>query len=86
MCNESSGAFPEQPAPQTDGEHKADDVVIEIKDLNKSFKSKEGEINALSSIGLTVKRGEIVGIIGFSGAGKSTLVRCINALDRKSVV
>lgn len=82
MCNESSGAFPEQPAPQTDGEHKADDVVIEIKDLNKSFKSKEGEINALSSIGLTVKRGEIVGIIGFSGAGKSTLVRCINALER----
>lgn len=82
MCNESSGAFPEQPAPQTDGEYKADDVVIEIKDLNKSFKSKEGEINALSSIGLTVKRGEIVGIIGFSGAGKSTLVRCINALER----
>ena len=82
MCNESSGAFPEQPAPQTNGEHKADDVVIEIKDLNKSFKSKEGEINALSSIGLTVKRGEIVGIIGFSGAGKSTLVRCINALER----
>ena len=82
MCNESSGAFPEQPAPQTNGEHKADDVVIEIKDLNKSFKSKEGEINALSSIGLTVKRGEIVGIIGFSGAGKSTIVRCINALER----
>lgn len=82
MCNESSGAFPEQTAPQTDGEHTADDVVIEIKDLNKSFKSKEGEINALSSIGLTVKRGEIVGIIGFSGAGKSTLVRCINALER----
>ena len=82
MCNESSGAFPEQPAPQTNGEHKADDVVVEIKDLNKSFKSKEGEINALSSIGLTVKRGEIVGIIGFSGAGKSTLVRCINALER----
>ena len=82
MCNESSGAFPEQPAPQTNGEHKADDVVIEIKELNKSFKSKEGEINALSSIGLTVKRGEIVGIIGFSGAGKSTLVRCINALER----
>lgn len=82
MCNESSGAFPEQPAPQTNGEHKADDVVIEVKDLNKSFKSKEGEINALSSIGLTVKRGEIVGIIGFSGAGKSTLVRCINALER----
>ncbi len=82
MCNESSDAYAEQPSPQTGEEQKADDVVIEIKDLNKTFKSKEGEINALSSIELTVKRGEIVGIIGFSGAGKSTLVRCINALER----
>lgn len=82
MCNESSDAYSEQPVPQTGEEQKADDVVIEIKDLNKTFKSKEGEINALSSIELTVKRGEIVGIIGFSGAGKSTLVRCINALER----
>lgn len=60
----------------------SDETVIEIKDLNKTFKSKEGEVNALSSIDLTVKRGEIVGVIGFSGAGKSTLVRCINALER----
>lgn len=82
MCNESSDAYSEQPAPPPNEEQKADDVIIEIKDLNKTFKSKEGEINALSSIELTVKRGEIVGIIGFSGAGKSTLVRCINALER----
>lgn len=60
----------------------ADDIVIEIRNLCKTFKSKEGETNALSSIDLTVRRGEIVGIIGFSGAGKSTLVRCINALER----
>lgn len=69
MCCEQSGTGTEEP-------------VIEIKDLNKTFKSKEDEVNALSSIDLTVKRGEIVGIIGFSGAGKSTLVRCINALER----
>lgn len=69
MSNEQSGAC-------------TDETVIEIKDLNKTFKSKEGEVNALSSVNLTVKRGEIVGIIGFSGAGKSTLVRCINALER----
>lgn len=58
------------------------DAVIEIKNLNKTFRSKEGEINALSDVNLTVRRGEIVGIIGFSGAGKSTLVRCLNALER----
>lgn len=64
------------------GNPNADEVVIEIRNLHKTFKSKEGEINALSDIDLSVRRGEIVGIIGFSGAGKSTLVRCINALER----
>ena len=69
MCYETNGA-------------NTDDAVIEIKNLNKTFRSKEGAISALSDVNLTVKRGEIVGIIGFSGAGKSTLVRCINALER----
>ena len=58
--------------------------MIEIKHLNKTFPSRHGsgEIVALDDINLTVRDGEIFGIIGLSGAGKSTLVRCMNLLER----
>ena len=56
--------------------------MIEIKDLSKSFKSQNGDFEALKNINITIKDGEIFGIIGMSGAGKSTLVRCINMLER----
>ena len=56
--------------------------MIEIKNLEKSFKTSYGTITALKDINLTVNDGEIFGIIGLSGAGKSTLVRCINLLER----
>jgi len=39
---------------------------------------------ALDDVSLTVREGEIFGIIGYSGAGKSTLVRLINALERST--
>ncbi len=51
--------------------------MIELKHITKSY----GNFTALNDINLTVKDGEIVGIIGQSGAGKSTLVRCINMLE-----
>jgi len=54
---------------------------IEIKDIHKSFHTKQGDISVLKGINLSVKKGEIFGIVGFSGAGKSTLVRCINRLE-----
>ena len=56
--------------------------VIEIKDLYKSFISKDKTVEALEDINLTINEGEIYGIIGMSGAGKSTLVRCINYLEQ----
>ncbi len=56
--------------------------MIELKNLNKTFKTSNGNIVALDGIDLTVNDGEIFGIIGLSGAGKSTLVRCINLLER----
>ena len=43
---------------------------------------KDGAVNALKDINLTIPDGSIYGIIGMSGAGKSTLVRCINLLER----
>ena len=57
-------------------------IVIEIKNLSKTYQSAAGEITALRDISLTINDGEIFGIIGLSGAGKSTLVRCINYLEK----
>ena len=56
--------------------------MIEIKHLSKTFQMKDGAVNALKDISLTIPDGSIYGIIGMSGAGKSTLVRCINLLER----
>ena len=56
--------------------------MIEIKHLSKTFQMKDGAVNALQDINLTIPDGSIYGIIGMSGAGKSTLVRCINLLER----
>ena len=56
--------------------------MIEIKHLSKTFQMKDGAVNALKNIDLTIPDGSIYGIIGMSGAGKSTLVRCINMLER----
>lgn len=56
--------------------------MIELVDLNKTFKTSQGEVMAVRDVNLTIGDGDIFGIIGFSGAGKSTLVRCINLLER----
>ncbi len=55
---------------------------IEIKNLTKSFETKEHRVEALRNINLDVEKGDIYGIIGMSGAGKSTLIRCLNYLER----
>ena len=54
----------------------SDEVAVVIQDLRKSF----GATEVLKGVSLTVKKGEVVCIIGPSGSGKSTLIRCINAL------
>ena len=56
--------------------------IIQIKNLYKSYPSKNGPAVALEDINLDIYPGEIFGIIGLSGAGKSTLVRCINFLEK----
>lgn len=61
---------------------KADNNLIQIRDLTKIYQGSAGEVVALDNVSLRVRKGEIYGIIGFSGAGKSTLIRCVNMLER----
>ena len=56
--------------------------IIEIKNLGKTFTTKNGSVRALDNINISINKGDIYGIIGMSGAGKSTLVRCMNLLER----
>jgi D-methionine transport system ATP-binding protein len=57
-------------------------AVIELEQVNKTYSGKNGAVQALKEVSLSVEEGEIFGVIGLSGAGKSTLVRCINLLER----
>ena len=55
--------------------------IVEVRNLSKTFLTKDGQVDALRDINLSVEKGDIYGIIGMSGAGKSTLVRCLNYLE-----
>lgn len=50
--------------------------MIEIQNVSKNF----GDIKALSNINLTIRQGEIFGMVGSNGAGKSTLLRIISGV------
>ena len=53
------------------------DEIIRTEGLKKNF----GDLEVLKGIDVTIKRGEVVSIIGPSGGGKSTFLRCLNLLE-----
>ncbi len=56
--------------------------LLEIKDLNISYKTRKETIVASSNVNFTLERGEILGIVGESGSGKSTIANAIiNLID-----
>ncbi|MET7337434.1 ABC transporter ATP-binding protein [Nonomuraea sp. NPDC005650] len=52
--------------------------VLEIRGVSKSY----GRVHALRNVDLTVRKGEMVSIVGPSGSGKSTLLQIAGTLDR----
>jgi polar amino acid transport system ATP-binding protein len=52
--------------------------MIEVGDIYKSF----GKVKALNGVTTTIKKAEVVVIIGPSGSGKSTFLRCLNHLEK----
>jgi polar amino acid transport system ATP-binding protein len=57
-----------------------DDVLLRVEGLHKHY----GALHVLRGIDLTVRRGEVVVVIGPSGSGKSSLLRCLNRLEDPS--
>lgn len=55
--------------------------MLELKNVNKTYKLKDDNLKALKDVTIKVEDGEIFGVIGHSGAGKSTLLRVLADLE-----
>ena len=55
--------------------------ILRVRNLDISFETTAGVVNAVRGVNLTVNRGETVAIVGESGSGKSTFLRCLNRLE-----
>lgn len=60
---------------------KSREVILEVKNLDKVFKSAKGDTTALKNVSFKTHRREFVSIIGPSGCGKSTLARILAGLE-----
>lgn len=55
-------------------------TILKVDNLSKTYKTSRGVVSALDGIGLEIKRGEVLGLVGESGCGKSTLAKALMRL------
>ncbi len=60
----------------------AADVVIHVQNAHKYYELGESRVHALRGVGIEIRRGEFVAIMGASGSGKSTFMNILGCLDR----
>ena len=58
-----------------------EDLIIQARDIFKTYSTGSLTVNALRGVDLSVRRGEMVAIMGPSGCGKTTLLNCLSGLD-----
>ena len=59
-------------------------IVVRVRNLRKEYMTGRGRLTLFDGLDLTVRRGEMLAIVGQSGAGKSTLLHILGALDTPS--
>ena len=56
------------------------ELIIDVKNIQKTF----GNVEVIKDVSFSVRKGQVLGIIGPSGSGKSTILRCVTQLETVS--
>ncbi|MDE5545482.1 MAG: ATP-binding cassette domain-containing protein, partial [Malacoplasma sp.] len=63
-----------------------DSEILRAKNLNVTFKTKDGDLKVIRDVSISADKGEIVGIVGESGSGKSVLVKSFIGFNDKAKI